>query len=409
MANVPRFSIVLPTIGRVEYLTDAIESIRWQSFRDFELIISDNSDDGRVRSIADEYRHDDQVRYVRPPEQLNMPDHWEFASLHANGEFVFILQDRIVMLPNALLTADREIVRFSEQASVVYWPQVSNYDHRNGRVSRIESHTATSELRDPREVIGAFARFEIPRTHMPHASNGFYHRDLAGAIRRRHGRLFMPLAPDDAAGFLQLAYAEKLLFLDQPLWLGRLTTQENSNGIRAQLAGTHAYASSVGLPDFLSDVPLPVDTILNCIIYDLLAVKRLVDPRLSSVQLDLERYSVAIYSEIVDKELAGSGLDTSSMYRQWEDFVSKLPLEARLRIKHEVAQLGGIVKEFKRLLARVGLQPSLSFLKAKLGRSDNRIWGRARYETILDAAFDLAGQKFSSRIESRRPEATLPQ
>ena len=70
MANHPRFSVVLPTIGRIEYLTEAIESIRWQTFRDFEPIVSDNSADGSVRSIADNYRHDDRVRYVRPPETV---------------------------------------------------------------------------------------------------------------------------------------------------------------------------------------------------------------------------------------------------------------------------------------------------------------------------------------------------
>jgi glycosyltransferase involved in cell wall biosynthesis len=147
MASRPRFSVVLPTIGRIEYLKDAIESVRWQSFRDFELIVSDNSADGTVKSIVDEYRADDRIRYVRPREQMMMPDHWEFASLHANGEFVFILQDRVVVLPDALEIADREIGQLSDQPSVVYWPHISNYDDRTGRVSRIDAHTAISEIR----------------------------------------------------------------------------------------------------------------------------------------------------------------------------------------------------------------------------------------------------------------------
>jgi hypothetical protein len=401
MANRPRFSVVLPTIGRVEYLTDAIESICWQSFRDFELIISDNSADDRVRTIADKYRADDRIRYVRPHEQLNMPDHWEFASLHATGEFVMILQDRVVVLPDALQIVDHEINRLSDQPSVVYWPHISNYDDRTGRLSRIDAHTATSEIREPRAVLGCFARFETPRTHIPHSSNSFYHCDLAATIRRSHGQLFTPLAPDDASGFLQLAYAEKLLFVDRPLWIGRVTNRGNSNGINALLTGTQAYASSVGVPDFLRHVPLPIDTLINVVIYDLLAVKKLVHPRLASVEVDLERYAVAIYREILDKELAGTRLDTGSMYEQWGQFVGKMSAEAQRRIREEIGeQLPGgvhwIVRQFKRRAARMGLQPSLSLLKARLGRWDRSVWGRTRYDTILDAAFEV-GAKTPSR------------
>jgi hypothetical protein len=42
----PRFSVVVPTRNRPQYLKDAVLSILEQSFPDFELIVSDNSGDG---------------------------------------------------------------------------------------------------------------------------------------------------------------------------------------------------------------------------------------------------------------------------------------------------------------------------------------------------------------------------
>jgi hypothetical protein len=409
MANRPRFSVVLPTIGRTGYLTDAIESICWQTFPDFELIVSDNSNDGRVKAITDEYLHDERLRYVRPHTQLNMPDHWEFASLQATGDFVFILQDRFVMLPNALRVIDREISRFSEP-SLTYWPHAASYDHRTGRVANVDSNAGTSELKNPRELIHAFARFEVPRNYMPHASNSFYRRDLASTIRRHHERLFRPLAPDDAAGFLQLAYADTLLFVDQQFWIGRPTSIGTSTGHNAQLVGTRDYACSVGVPDFLRNVPLPIDTVVNCIIYDLLAIKQVVHPRLSGLELNLEKYSLAIYREIVDKDASASKLDTAAMYRQWYEFINQLPPEIRHGIQKEIPRLSidvhSNIGRLKRMVRRLGFQPYFSAVKAKLRWGIMRIRGHVGYKTILEAAVAIDNRQLLRKASATHLNAS---
>jgi len=66
----PRLSIGLPTYNRPELLKLVVQSFQKQSFRDFELIISDNgSPDPRVKNLSEEIAaSDDRIRYIRHAE-----------------------------------------------------------------------------------------------------------------------------------------------------------------------------------------------------------------------------------------------------------------------------------------------------------------------------------------------------
>ena len=68
MRKEPRVSIGLPTYNRPELLKLVVECFQKQSFRDFELIISDNgSPDPRVRELSEEIAaSDDRFSYIRP-------------------------------------------------------------------------------------------------------------------------------------------------------------------------------------------------------------------------------------------------------------------------------------------------------------------------------------------------------
>jgi len=49
-----RFSILLPTRNRLEYLRQAVETVRRQSFADWEVVVSDNdSEDESAQCMRD--------------------------------------------------------------------------------------------------------------------------------------------------------------------------------------------------------------------------------------------------------------------------------------------------------------------------------------------------------------------
>lgn len=62
----PKVSIGLPVYNGENYLREALDSLLGQTFRDFELIISDNASTDATREIVLEYQQrDSRIRYIR--------------------------------------------------------------------------------------------------------------------------------------------------------------------------------------------------------------------------------------------------------------------------------------------------------------------------------------------------------
>ena len=66
MSVVPRVSIGLPVYNGEEYLAESLEALLGQSYKDFELIISDNASTDSTARICRRYaEQDSRVRYIR--------------------------------------------------------------------------------------------------------------------------------------------------------------------------------------------------------------------------------------------------------------------------------------------------------------------------------------------------------
>jgi glycosyltransferase involved in cell wall biosynthesis len=81
-------SIGLPVFNGERYLEEALRSILSQTYRAFELIISDNGSTDRTREICERYaRQDARIRYTRSP--VNRGAAWNFRRVFelARGEY----------------------------------------------------------------------------------------------------------------------------------------------------------------------------------------------------------------------------------------------------------------------------------------------------------------------------------
>ena len=63
------FTVLIPTMNRPQLLAAAIRTAMWQTFDDFELIVSDNSNDDKAkahnRAEIEKYAEDPRVRYIQ--------------------------------------------------------------------------------------------------------------------------------------------------------------------------------------------------------------------------------------------------------------------------------------------------------------------------------------------------------
>lgn len=101
-------SIIIPSFGsRVEYLHDTIVSAHNQSMprSEYEIIVVDNSPDGRVKEIVDKFNAEEQlsVRYVREI-QAGLHSARHAGAREAAGEILVYVDDD-VLTPSDWLTA----------------------------------------------------------------------------------------------------------------------------------------------------------------------------------------------------------------------------------------------------------------------------------------------------------------
>jgi glycosyltransferase involved in cell wall biosynthesis len=105
----PSVSVGIPTYNRSAWVRQAIQSVRCQTFRDFEIIVcDDNSSDDTadvVHGLADP-----RIRYQPSHTNLRPPRSWNACVRQARGEFFALLPDDDVYCPG-FLTAMTEALR----------------------------------------------------------------------------------------------------------------------------------------------------------------------------------------------------------------------------------------------------------------------------------------------------------
>lgn len=88
MTTVPRLSIGLPVYNGESLLPKAIEALLGQSYKDFELIISDNASTDGTAAICQAYEvQDSRVRHIRQPRNIGLVPNHNFLVGVARGEF----------------------------------------------------------------------------------------------------------------------------------------------------------------------------------------------------------------------------------------------------------------------------------------------------------------------------------
>lgn len=87
-ADRPKLSIGLPVYNGERYLSEAIRSILDQTFRDFELIISDNASTDQTETICRQFAsQDDRIRYYRNEQNVGASRNFAFVYQLAKGEY----------------------------------------------------------------------------------------------------------------------------------------------------------------------------------------------------------------------------------------------------------------------------------------------------------------------------------
>lgn len=91
--NGPLISICIPVYKNVGFLERLVSSILSQQFRDFEVIISDDSNDDLVKEYIKNKLTDVPVGYFQNTAPLGAPANWNNAISKASGKWIKLMHD----------------------------------------------------------------------------------------------------------------------------------------------------------------------------------------------------------------------------------------------------------------------------------------------------------------------------
>lgn len=98
-----KISIVIPTKSCSYTLRDTLRTCLNQRFQDYEVVVSDNSEEGYMDTynLVQELNND-KIKYYKVPYSLSLAKSFEYAYLRARGEFIFSIGVDDGLLPYAL-------------------------------------------------------------------------------------------------------------------------------------------------------------------------------------------------------------------------------------------------------------------------------------------------------------------
>ena len=97
----PKVSVCIPVYNGSAYISESIESVLGQTFKDLTLIVCDNCSTDNTEEIVQSY-HDPRLTYIRNDKNLGLVGNANRCLSLAEGEYVYILHHDDVMLPENL-------------------------------------------------------------------------------------------------------------------------------------------------------------------------------------------------------------------------------------------------------------------------------------------------------------------
>jgi glycosyltransferase involved in cell wall biosynthesis len=140
-------SVITPNYNCAAYVGRAIESVRSQTFRDWELLVVDDcSTDGSVEIIRGYAEKDRRIRFLQTPSHSGSPlEPRNLALEKAQGRYIAFLDSDDLWLPGKL---ERQLKLFENEKTAIVF---SNYEKINGdgvRSGRLVRSPAVVSYRD---------------------------------------------------------------------------------------------------------------------------------------------------------------------------------------------------------------------------------------------------------------------
>ncbi|HEY5813576.1 MAG TPA: glycosyltransferase [Chthoniobacterales bacterium] len=100
----PLVTVILTVYKRTEYIRQAIDCVLAQTFRDFEILVTDDSDNAVIQSICSDYSGSGLIQYRSNQPRLGVVGNLKAAIAETKGKYISILNDDDFWSPTFLET-----------------------------------------------------------------------------------------------------------------------------------------------------------------------------------------------------------------------------------------------------------------------------------------------------------------
>lgn len=117
-----KVSVLLFTYNQEEFIREAVESVIYQTFKNWELIINDNGSSDGTRKILEEYSQDIRIKLLVSEENLPIQFQWNRSLNESSGKFISILFGDDFYLPDKLNLQVNSFKSLGKDWGVVHGP-----------------------------------------------------------------------------------------------------------------------------------------------------------------------------------------------------------------------------------------------------------------------------------------------
>src|SRR2546423_3208871 len=129
--SAPLVSVCIPAYKRTDYLKRLLNSIKEQSFTNYEIILSDDSPDDSVWELVQSF-NDRQIHYTRNNPAAGTPANWNRAIQKAKGKWIKLMHDDDWFASSDAL---KEFMEEAESNKYSFIFSASRYVHENGNTN----------------------------------------------------------------------------------------------------------------------------------------------------------------------------------------------------------------------------------------------------------------------------------
>ncbi|MBI1262901.1 MAG: glycosyltransferase [Rhizobiales bacterium] len=324
MAMSRKFSVLLPTRDRLELAKGAIETVRRQPYKNWELVLSDNCSRENVAEYV-QLLNDPRIQYIRSDTPLHVTENWNRAIEAATGDYVVMLGDDDGLI-HGYFDRLNEVLDQLEQPDFVFtgafnftFPGVIA-DCPDGKIEdvsiyqsffvgrdnpsllpKVEAHAAARAALDMQAVYGFNMQYFL-------FSRPFLER------MREYGPVFQGPFPDFYAANLAMLIADRIGLLPEPVvFIGISPKSYGFFHFNEQEKGGMAFLNaerSMEPSDAIRDSLLPGTNMNTSWLISVDQVRAVLGDRMN-LAVGVDRYRLLQLFYIIEREGTPNAVDTT--------------------------------------------------------------------------------------------------